>query len=120
MKIIADLHIHSKYSRACSRDLNIKNLSLWADKKGINILGTGDFTHPQWLASLKESLVESEPGLYRVKDSQSKVRFVLSTELASIYKQGDKVRRVHNLVYAPSFASVDKFIKLLETRKVNL
>ncbi len=120
MKIIADLHIHSKYSRACSRDLNIKNLSLWADKKGINILGTGDFTHPQWLASLKESLVESEPGLYRVKDSQSKVCFVLSTELASIYKQGDKVRRVHNLVYAPSFASVDKFIKLLETRKVNL
>jgi uncharacterized protein (TIGR00375 family) len=120
MKVITDLHIHSKYARACSRDLNPENLGVWADKKGITVLGTGDFTHPMWLAELKEALVEAEPGLYKLKSGASKARFMLSAELASIYKQNDKVRRVHNLVYAPNFAAVDKFIALLEKRKVNL
>ncbi|HEX3099700.1 MAG TPA: endonuclease Q family protein [Patescibacteria group bacterium] len=122
MKIIADLHIHSKYARACSRDLNPHNLAEWADKKGINVLGTGDFTHPMWLKELKEALVESEPGLYQLKGPGKKTaaRFLLSGELASIYKQGDKVRRVHNLVYAPNFAAANRFIALLEKRKVNL
>jgi uncharacterized protein (TIGR00375 family) len=125
MKVIADLHIHSKYARACSRDLIPENLAVWADKKGITVLGTGDFTHPQWLAELKAALVESEPGLYRLKGgavtgAQPKVRFMLTTELASIYKQGEKVRRVHNLVFAPNFAAVEKLIAALEARKVNL
>ena len=95
MKVIADLHIHSKYARACSRDLNPTNLAIWADKKGISILGTGDFTHPKWLEELKENLEESKNGLYKLKNSNSKTLFMLTTELASIYKQGDKVRRVH-------------------------
>ncbi len=120
MKIIADLHIHSKYARACSKDLIPENLGIWADKKGINVLGTGDFTHPQWLAELKDQLVESEPGLFKLKSGKSNARFMLSGELASIYKQGDKVRRVHNLVFAPSFDAADKFIQILEDRKVNL
>lgn len=120
MKVIADLHIHSKYARACSKDLNPENLGIWADKKGITILGTGDFTHPMWRTELKETLVESEPGLYKLKSGASKVRFMLSAELASIYKQGEKVRRVHNLVYAPNFDAVEKFVALLEARKVNL
>lgn len=125
MKIIADLHIHSKYARACSWDLEPASLATWADKKGITVLGTGDFTHPQWLAELKTALVESEPGLYQLKSigpnkKPTHARFLLSAELASIYKQGDKVRRVHNLVYAPNFAAADKLISLLEQRKVNL
>lgn len=124
MKVIADLHIHSKYARACSRDLIPENLAVWADKKGITVLGTGDFTHPQWLTELKAALVESEPGLYKLKPGllpgQPKAKFLLTAELASIYKQGDKVRRVHNLVFAPNFKAADKFIALLEKRGVNL
>ncbi|HMQ01448.1 MAG TPA: endonuclease Q family protein [Candidatus Doudnabacteria bacterium] len=120
MKVITDLHIHSKYARACSRDLVPVNLAAWADKKGINILGTGDFTHPAWLGELKENLEEAKSGLYKVKNSDSEALFMLTTELASIYKQGDKVRRVHNLVFAPNFAAVDKLIALLEKRGVNL
>lgn len=120
MKIIADFHIHSKYARACSRDLIPTNLAVWADKKGIGVLGTGDFTHPAWLSELKENLVEDKPGLYKLKNSDTKSLFMLTGELASIYKQGDKVRRVHNLVFSPNFAASDKFISLLEKRGVNL
>src|SRR6266436_454310 len=97
MRIIADLQIHSKYSRACSQDLNPKNIGAWADKKGIAIIGTGDFTHPKWLAELKEAL-----------------------EVSSIYKQGDKVRRVHNMIFAPNFEAVDKIITGLEKTGANL
>lgn len=120
MKVITDLHIHSKYARACSRDLVPENLGVWADKKGINVLGTGDFTHPHWLGELKAALAESEPGLYKLKSGMAEARFMLTAELASIYKQGDKVRRVHNLVFAPNFVAAEKFIKLLENRGVNL
>lgn len=120
MKIIADFHIHSRYARACSKDLIPSNLAAWADKKGINILGTGDFTHPQWFAELQENLEEAKPGLYKLKNSSTKALFMLTAELASIYKQGDKVRRVHNLVFAPNFAAAQKLIALLEKRGVNL
>ncbi len=120
MKVIADFHIHSKYARACSRDLVPENLGVWADKKGITVLGTGDFTHPQWRADLKTALKESEPGLYQLKNGSAKARFMLTGELASIYKQGDKVRRVHNLVFAPNFDAAEKLVQLLEKRKVNL
>lgn len=124
MRIIADLHIHSKYSRACSKELSPENLNLWARKKGISILGTGDFTHPSWRKELRESLREEKPGLYRLKGSKlgdrSDAHFMLTAEVASIYKQGDKVRRVHNLLFAPNFEAVEKLVRALEKRGVNL
>ncbi len=120
MKVIADLHIHSKYARACSRDLIPANLGPWADKKGINVLGTGDFTHPAWFSELSENLVEAKPGLYKLKTGNTKALFILTTELASIYKQGDKVRRVHNLVFAPSLEVAAKLNTALTERGVNI
>lgn len=120
MRIIADLQIHSKYSRACSQDLNPGNIGIWADKKGIQVVGTGDFTHPKWLSELKESLEETKPGLYQLKDKSAKAYFLLSAEVSSIYKQGDKVRRIHNMILAPNFAAVDRIIAGLEKTGANL
>jgi uncharacterized protein (TIGR00375 family) len=130
MRIIADLQIHSKYSRACSQELNPKNVGLWADKKGIGVIGTGDFTHPKWLLELKENLEEAKPGLYQLHSPEESLRgarrlssgalFMCTAEVSSIYKQGDKVRRVHNLIFAPNFAAVDKIIAALEKRGANL
>ena len=130
MRVIADLQIHSKYSRACSQDLNPKNIGTWADKKGIQVIGTGDFTHPKWLAELKEALEEVKPGLYQLKDKpaspaasqggSSRAYFMLTSEVSSIYKQGEKVRRVHNMIFAPNFEAVDKIISGLEKRGANL
>lgn len=117
MRTIVDLHIHSKYARACSQLLTPENLAIWADKKGVSILGTGDFTHPKWMEDLGE-LVEMEEGLYGTKDHA--VRFMYTAEIASIYKQGDKLRRVHNLVFAPSREVAQKFNKALEDRGANL
>jgi len=120
MRIIADLQIHSKYSRACSQDLTPGNIGKWADKKGINIIGTGDFTHPSWLKELKAALVETKPGLFQLKDKSANVYFLLSAEISSIYKQGDKVRRIHNLIWAPNFEAVDRIILGLEKAGANL
>lgn len=120
MEIIADLHIHSKYSRACSPLLTPANLALWADKKGINVLGTGDFTHPAWNKELRDNLAEDQPGLFKLKNSSAKARFLLTTEISCIYKRGGKTRRVHNCLLAPSFEAVDKIIKALNDRKCNL
>lgn len=120
MKIIADLQIHSKYSRACSQDLTPANIGLWADKKGINIIGTGDLTHSKWLAEMKEALKETKPGLYQLKDGSAKAWFMLTAEVSSIYKQGDKVRRIHNLIFAPNFEVAEKIIKTLEKAGCNL
>lgn len=75
MKIIADLHIHSKYSRAVSKDMNLENLDIWAKKKGIQVMGTGDFTHPQWFSEIKTKLEPAEEGLYVLK-SATKSDFV--------------------------------------------
>lgn len=120
MRIIADLQIHSKYSRACSQDLNPGNIGKWADKKGITVVGTGDFTHPKWLAELKEALEETKPGLYQLKDKSARVYFLLSAEVSSIYKLGDKIRRIHNMIWAPNFAAVDRIIAGLEKTGANL
>jgi uncharacterized protein (TIGR00375 family) len=120
MKVIADLQIHSKYSRACSQDLTPGNIGLWADKKGVGIIGTGDLTHPAWNKELKEALVEAEPGLYRLKNNSAQTRFMLTAEVSSIYKQGEKVRRVHNMILCPSFAAADKIIASLEKLGCNL
>ncbi len=120
MRIIADLQIHSKYSRACSQDLVPKNIAAWAHKKGIGVIGTGDFTHPRWLAQLKEELQETKPGLYQLVDKTSPVDFMLTAEVSSIYKQDDKVRRVHNMIFAPNFAAVDSIVRGLEKQNANL
>jgi len=120
MRIIADLQIHSKYSRACSQDLNPGNIGFWADKKGIQVIGTGDFTHPLWLKELKESLEETKPGLYQLKNKSSKACFMLTAEVSSIYKQGDKVRRIHNMIFAPNFTAVDRIREGLVAVGANL
>lgn len=116
MKLVADLHIHSHFSRATSRDLDLPHLYRTAQTKGITVLGTGDFTHPAWMAELRESLVPAEPGLFRLKEHLARpldaevpaacrapVRFLLSVEISDIYKKGDRTRKVHNLVFAPDF-----------------
>jgi uncharacterized protein (TIGR00375 family) len=112
----ADLHIHSKYSRACSRDCDLEHLSWWARRKGITVVGTGDFTHPAWLDELREKLVPAEPGLFRLRPDldgdvartlpvtcRGEVRFMLSVEISTIYKRADRTRKVHHLVYVPDF-----------------
>jgi DNA helicase-2/ATP-dependent DNA helicase PcrA len=119
---IADLHIHSKYSRACSRDLELENLAWWAQRKGVTLLGTGDFTHPGWFDHLRSGLVEAEPGLYRLAPDREAhvaqslpaivhggVRFMLSVEISTIYKRDDRTRKVHHLVYLPDFEAVERF-----------
>lgn len=120
MKYYTDLHIHSKYSRACSQLLTPENIAIWCDKKGIGIVGTGDFTHPKWLSELGEVLEEAEAGLYRTKDHKTNVRFMYTAEVASIYKQGEKVRRVHNLIFAPNRQAAEKFNTSLLARGANL
>jgi DNA helicase-2/ATP-dependent DNA helicase PcrA len=122
----ADLHIHSRFSRACSKDCDIEHLSLWALRKGISVVGTGDFTHPAWAAELKETLVPAEPGLFRVRPDLERrllrdsppacaapVRFLLSVEISTIYQRDDRTRKVHHLVYAPSFAAADRVTEAL-------
>lgn len=120
MRIIADFHIHSKYSRSCSRDLTLENIAKWCEYKGIGLVGTADFTHPAWLADIKSKLEPAEPGLYRLKDGSSPTRFILSTEISCIYSQGGKTRRVHVCLLMPSIASVDKLVENLDKRGCNL
>lgn len=132
MEYIADLHIHSKYSRACSKELVPEKIDLWCRIKGIDIVATGDFTHPKWLAELQEKLEPAEDGLYRLKNryrsahpqfeenKPRNVRFILGTELSCIYKKGDKTRRIHHLVFAPSLEVVRKINDELGKRAFNL
>jgi len=109
MRIIADFHIHSKYSRAVSRDMTLENLDIWAWKKGIQVIGTGDFTHPQWFDDIKTKLESAEAGLFRLKgDNDSATRFILTAEISSIYSKGGKVRRIHNIIFSPSIETVEK------------
>src|SRR3989338_8052830 len=128
MRFYADLHIHSKYSRATSRDCDLENLAYWGRKKGITVIGTGDFTHPAWIAEIKEKLIPAEPGLFRLREDIEKavfaklppscrgaVRFMLSVEISTIYKKGDKTRKVHHLVYAPSIEKAEAINKKLGT-----
>jgi PHP family Zn ribbon phosphoesterase len=109
MKIIADLHIHSRFSQATSNDLSIDTLEKYARIKGVNLLGTGDFTHPKWIQELKEKLTEEE-GILRTKN---KFPFVLQTEISLIYSQDGKGRRIHNIVLAPSFEVVEQITEYL-------
>lgn len=112
MRVIFDLEIHSRYARAVSRDMVPEKLAEWASIKGMKIIGTGDFTHPLWLKELKEKLEPAEPGLFKLKRPQleraKETRFLLSGEISCVYTKSGKGRRVHHLVYAPSFEVVDK------------
>jgi uncharacterized protein (TIGR00375 family) len=118
VRFVADLHIHSYLSRATSKELNLEQLHRWAQRKGIAVVATGDFTHPRWFAELREKLVPAGGGLYALREESARavdaevpaacrapVRFMLSVEVSSIYSRGDRVRKVHNLIYAPDLES---------------
>ena len=109
MFFYADLHIHSKYSRATSKSCNLEELALWAGKKGLSVISTGDFTHPAWFNEIQEKLVPAGHGAFKLKDNSSPVRFVLSVEISTIYKKGDKTRKVHHVVFVPDFDAAQKF-----------
>lgn len=102
MLFYADLHLHSKYSRATSRDCDLEHLAFWARKKGLHVIGTGDFTHPAWFEEIKTKLKPAEEGLYQLKDGSEPTRFMLTVEISTIYKKGDKVRKIHHVICAPS------------------
>ena len=120
MRFHADLHIHSKYSRATSRDLDLEHLSAWACRKGLSVVGTGDFTHPAWRAELKQKLVPAEPGLFRLLPRSNvtsshaaarvpaQTRFMLTVEISTIYKKADRTRKVHHCLFAPDFETADR------------
>lgn len=123
---VADLHVHSKYSRATSRHLDLEHLAFWAMKKGITVVGTGDFTHPAWMAEIKEKLVPAEPGLFRLRGDLERsvgrglqvadiepVRFTLQVEISTIYKKSDRTRKVHHLIYAPGIAQAERLVEQL-------
>lgn len=120
MELIADLHIHSKYSRACSKELTIRNIAKACETKGIDVVVTGDFTHPAWFAEIRKELKESGDGVCVLKDESSKTRFILGTEFSCIYKKGDRCRRIHLCVLAPSIETVKKIIFEMERRGFNL
>ncbi len=115
----ADLHVHSKYSLATSRRCDLEHLAMWAGRKGIEVVGTGDFTHPAWFAEIREKLVPAEPGLFRLKPGIEKQvcelksssfgalhapYFMLQVEISTVYAKNGRTRKVHHVVYAPDFA----------------
>ncbi len=105
----ADFHIHSKYSRATSKNMDIDNLSSWAGVKGINLLGTGDFTHPDWLRELKNKLEKIEYGIYKHKN----IFYILTCEVSNIYFKHGRTRKIHNIIFTPSFETADEINKFL-------
>jgi DNA helicase-2/ATP-dependent DNA helicase PcrA len=122
MKFIADFHVHSRFSRATAKNLDLENLYIAAQLKGITVVGTGDFTHPGWFAEITEKLVPAEPGMFKLKKEISsicdqevpascrrKVRFMLVSEISNIYKKNNKTRKNHNLVFLSDFKKAEKF-----------
>ncbi len=127
MKLVADLHIHSHYSRATSRDLTFEHLARWAQIKGVHIVGTGDIAHPGWLQEMHDKLEPAEDGLFRLKQDvgdavqaevfpacRGFVRFMLAGEISNIYKRHGAVRKVHNVIFAPTLEAVAKIQLALE------
>jgi DNA helicase II / ATP-dependent DNA helicase PcrA len=115
MSFYADLHVHSRYARATSRNADLVELAWWARRKGIAVLGTGDFTHPAWFGELKQGLVPAEPGLFRLRDEldqavverlprscQGPLRFLLTTEVSTAFRRDGRARRMHHLLYVPA------------------
>jgi DNA helicase-2/ATP-dependent DNA helicase PcrA len=128
VRFYADLHVHSKYSRATSRDADLEHLALWARRKGITVVGTGDFTHPAWFEEIRAKLIPAEPGLFRLRPEiereverqlpaacQGPVRFLLEVEISTIYKKGDRTRKVHHLIYAANLDTAGRFREKLAT-----
>ncbi|MGI9491543.1 MAG: UvrD-helicase domain-containing protein, partial [Geminicoccaceae bacterium] len=127
MRFYADLHVHSKYSRATSKNADLEHLAYWAAKKGIALVGTGDFTHPAWISEIKKKLVPAEPGLFQLRpeiDAEIRkrlpaacqaniVRFMLEVEISTIYKKGEKTRKIHHLIYVPDLDAADRLITSL-------
>lgn len=110
MKIIADLHIHSKYSRATSKDMNIPELVHWAKLKGINLLGSGDFTHPGWLQELKTYLKQTSEFTFE----HDGVKFILTGEVSNVFYRNGKNYRVHNIIFMPDFNCVEQLNRKLQ------
>jgi uncharacterized protein (TIGR00375 family) len=111
-KFIADFHVHSKYSRATSKDMDVEHIAQWAKIKGIDIVGTGDFTHPLWRKELKAKLKQNTSGMYEHKG----VRFILTAEISNMYKKNSRGRRIHTILFAPDFATADKISEALSRR----
>ena len=127
MKFIADLHVHSKYSRATAKNLDLENLYIAAQLKGITVIGTGDFTHPQWFSEIKTKLISTQRGLFKLKEEISqkcdqqvppscrgRVRFILESEISNIYKKDGKTRKNHNVVFVPDLETAENFNKQLD------
>ena len=126
MQFITDVHLHSRFARATSRELNPSNLHKWSALKGVDVVGTGDYTHPEWFAELSEELEPAEEGLYQLEPGRRAaveqelpercrraVRFMLSVEISTIYKKGDKTRKIHHVVILPSLESVARLNRRL-------
>ena len=126
MRFHADLHIHSKHSRACSRDCDLEHLAWWAARKGLALLGTGDVTHPAWAEEIRDKLVPAEPGLFRLRPDlerdvlrrlpaacRTPVRFLLSVEISTIYKRDGATRKVHHLLYLPDLPAAGELTRRL-------
>jgi len=124
----ADAHVHSKYSRASSKNSDIEHIALWARRKGITVVGTGDFTHPAWLEEIKEKLIPArEPGLLRLRPESQKridaisprasldnpVRFILEVEISTIYKKWNRTRKIHHLIFVPNLQTAEKLVRSL-------
>jgi len=123
MRFVADLHIHSKYSRATSREMSPESIWKWAQLKGVTVVGTGDFTHPEWLKELQEKLEPAGNGLFRLKDGlqggdvpascRAEPFFLLSAEVSCIYSKGGRTRKVHSIVFVPDFADAARLNAVL-------
>jgi DNA helicase-2/ATP-dependent DNA helicase PcrA len=121
MSFVADLHVHSHFSRATAKNCDLPHLELWARRKGVALVGTGDFTHPGWIEEITNDLIAEDSGFFRLKPSRviepndglpapdGRVRFVLTAEISSIYKKGDKTRKVHSLILMPDLEAVERF-----------
>jgi DNA helicase II / ATP-dependent DNA helicase PcrA len=127
VRYFADLHVHSRFSRATSKQCDLPHLAQWACKKGLALVATGDFTHPGWRAELREQLVPAGPGVFQLRDDLQRAvdeevppscravpRFTLSVEISTIYKKGDRTRKVHHVVYAPDFETAENLVEKLE------
>ena len=127
MKFIADFHVHSKYSRATAKDLDLERLSVAGQMKGVGVIGTGDFTHPEWFSEIKGKLEPDGTGLFKLKNEIEKscraqvpgscrrdIRFMLVAEISNIYKKGDRTRKNHNLIFVPDFETAARFNRKLD------
>lgn len=118
--LIADLHLHSKYSRACSPELTLENIAKWCRIKGLDLVATGDFTHPAWFKEIETKLEEDGTGFLRLRGSDGRVKFVLGTEVSCIYSQGGETRRVHLCLFFPKLDNVRQFNQILTDRGCNI